>query len=123
MMQKLNQDLSYVPVPPGPPAATPRSPRGKERYQTGETNEEHQLLPRSLFPVDSTAVAEGDMSSAASRTREFRQIRKCKSATFTVDGYSYTIGQLFFIYILHVFFSFVCFFFCMTSLHFYNSNG
>ncbi|XP_071791958.1 dual specificity calcium/calmodulin-dependent 3',5'-cyclic nucleotide phosphodiesterase 1A-like isoform X2 [Asterias amurensis] len=91
MMQKLNQDLSYVPAPPGPPAATPRSPRGKERYQTGEPNEEHQLLPRSLFPVDSTAVAEGDMSSAASRTREFRQIRKCKSATFTVDGYSYTI--------------------------------
>ncbi len=96
-MQKLNQDLSYVPVPSVPPAATSRTPRGEETYQPGKKPEEHQLLPRSLFPVDSGTVAEDDMSSA-NRTREFRQIRKCKSATFTVDGFSYTIGQLFYAY-------------------------
>ena len=38
-------------------------------------------------PPEKPAVCQAD------KQKEYRQIRKCKSATFNIDGYSYTIGQ------------------------------
>ncbi|XP_022111767.1 calcium/calmodulin-dependent 3',5'-cyclic nucleotide phosphodiesterase 1A-like isoform X3 [Acanthaster planci] len=92
MMQRLNQDLSRLPEPSGAPAAT-GTPRqaGDEAFQMANKPDQHRLVPQPHEPEPVAASSEPEEPMSASKAREYRQMRKCKSATFTVDGFSYTI--------------------------------